>query len=250
MRRYLINGSGLDFTTDGFAVPDGTGYVIRQSAFGCQPEAWDGRFIDVWAYTASASSHDTAFGPWWEFFPPFGAGATASTNNSNTLTCTADAVSILVDCPSIPTNLGNQYAQIVWKSGPYALNVPGVGVMAMAQGAGTNGVNGYYAKIINVQGDVTAFNRVAVSARIGPSDFLLAAAKLPYGGPNGPIGQAVTLRLEATTSGGTTTLNVYVDGTLYITTTDTSFTSGRFGVRSDSGTGDTFTLGTFIAGSL
>src|SRR3954469_20680779 len=104
---WIPNGHGLQ-VREGFSVPDGTGYIVRKSNYGCS-NSWP--FYDKWNYTAADTmpAFVTPFGPYWTFNPSSGHDGSVSTSNNGQIA--SDRIVVLnVGCPNLPS-LTEMYAQ-------------------------------------------------------------------------------------------------------------------------------------------
>jgi hypothetical protein len=138
--KYYQEGTGL-VINEGFSVPDGTGYVIRQSNYGCEP-VFPGFFADKFNYSAVANGSPGALGNFWIC----GAGgpdvvSTAGGGFVQTLAAchggfvTSGTRLFRVNCGSVP-QLGHQSSQITWNALDTFTGIFGDGVNTFPLGAG------------------------------------------------------------------------------------------------------------------
>jgi hypothetical protein len=231
---FVPNGSGLQ-VNEGFAVPDGTGYVLPQRKSGCQA-TFPGYFRDTFNYTASASGHQTTFGPYnWQVVPDKNATYNLSSNNVRLISDIDFAM--YVGCTSFPKTLPNQWSTLLWLSSDYAQNTDGGGPAVYMTQVTASIAQGYWVQLLNTKtldgSLVTTTPRLYLYKRVNDNTQATLGSyvyPLDAGPPNnnGPLASSHWIGIKATPSGSNLILRAYIDdpnlndGNAKITYTDTS----------------------------
>jgi hypothetical protein len=248
---YIPNGTGL-VTYEGFSVPDGSGYVVRKSHYGCQT-LWPGYFIDAFNYAVdqgNVSSTDQNWGP--DLFS-YSTDSNPKTDGTGVFFNIGNFPSVIrVNCPSVPA-LTDHYSEVTLTARgttttPAGVAIPsyGGGPAVQLQRTGGGVLNLYYVNCLQAfrspgSADFTHVFQLNLRGIIGATDYPVATFNVLTGGTGfnnaGWFSGPTRIRLETRQSGGgVNALKVYQDGSLLFSITDNGIAyGGTFGMRFPSG---------------
>lgn len=196
-------GSGFRYV-EGFWRNAETGYAIRETRYGCQPE-WGGYYADYFNRTAANLGA--------EYNQAQSSGGMKTVAGTLVNQGTRDAAIIM--CSSMPNAMPHQSVQAKWISATFGVGVDGSGP-AVYMHFDNFGLAYYYGiRVINADGAVGSTQRVSLVRSAAGVESGISGSVMPDHPPFGPL-DSHTYKLEANQESATHSddvrLTVYVDG--------------------------------------